>query len=260
MTTKLPPPFRGRPVPPQTDYPSLPADPVFVQPDPDAPDDREPMPDAMQQGPTVRQTIEIVSLFFRGRRGVLVDGDSPVYYQDDAGRQQIFRPDCYVAFGVDPIAIRRRNGYFIRDVGKAPDFALEIASVSTYRNDLGFKRDLYARLAIGEYWRFDATGEYYPEPLAGETLIEGEYRRLDVHPGADEITRGHSPTLGLDLCWVDGNLQFFDPVQGVYLLDLPGEQAARRAAEAARQAAEARADSAEAEAQRLAEELRQLRG
>ena len=201
MTTKLPPSSRSRAGLPE--HAHLPADDRSVRPDPGAPDDYEPLPDAMQQLDHVIDSIQVIRTFFGGQPGVLVHGDSPVYYLDEAGRQRIFRPDCYVAFGVNPIAIRRRNGYFIRDVGKVPDFVLEVASVSTYRNDLGFKRDLYARLGIGEYWRFDATGEYYPEPLAGETLIQGEYRRLDVHPGADEIPRGHSPTLGLDLCWID---------------------------------------------------------
>ena len=284
MNTRLPPSFRKKSGRKKSGLPEdaeLPVDGLFwVKPDPDAPDDDEPLPDAMQQEEHVTETIQVVRTFFRGRPGVLVSGDSPVYYPDAAGRQQIFRPDCYVAFGVNPITIRRRNGYFIDDVGKAPDFALEIASISTYRNDLGPKRELYARLGIGEYWRFDSTGgNFYREPLAGEELVEGEYRRFPVHRGADGIIRGHSPTLGLDLCWIDGDLKFFDPAEGVYLLNLADEQVARRVAEAraiagenarltlegARRAEQARANAeenarraAEAEVQLLRERLRQL--
>ena len=263
MTTRLPPSFRkkpGRRKPSLPEDAELPVDvPFSVRPDPDAPDDDEPLPDAMQQEEHVTETIHVVRTFFLGRPGVLVSGDSPVYYLDGAGRQQIFRPDCYVAFGVNPISIRRRNGYFIHQVGQPPDFALEIASVSTYGNDLGPKRELYARLGIGEYWRFDATGgDYYREPLVGETLVEGEYRRLAVRQEPDGVIRGHSPTLGLDLCWIAGNLKFFDPAEGVYLLNLPDEQAARRAAEARADAEQAARRAAEAEAQQLRERLRQL--
>ena len=273
MTTKLPPPFRGRPSPPQIDYPNLPADPVFVQPDPGAPDDREPMPDAMQQEPYVTETIQVVRTFFWGRPGVLVSGDSPVYYLDEAGRQQIFRPDCYVAFGVDPVAVRKRNGYFIHEVGQPPDVVIEIASVSTARNDLGPKRDLYARLGIGEYWRFDGTGgQFYGEALVGEalvgeTLADGEYVRLPLDRGGDGLLSGHSPALGLDFYWQPGRLLFYDPVNRVYLHNLEeaeasrrAEQAARQAAEASRRAEQAARQAAEAEVERLRERLRQLEG
>ena len=59
------------------------------------------------------------------------------------------RPTANVAFGVDVDAILRNNTYLLWDVGKPPDFVLEIGSSSTATNDLGQKRDLYARLGIG---------------------------------------------------------------------------------------------------------------
>ena len=87
-----------------------------------------------------------------------------------------------MAFGVDVDSILRFNTYRLWEVGKPPDFVLEIGSSSTANNDLGDKRNLYARLGIGEYWRFDATGQdFYREPLAGEFLAEGEYRRFELH-------------------------------------------------------------------------------
>ena len=67
-------------------------------------------------------------------------------------------PDCYVAFGVAPAAIYEQNGYLIWEVGKAPDFVLEIASVSTARRDMTVKRDLHAEIGVREYWRFDPSG------------------------------------------------------------------------------------------------------
>ncbi len=257
MTSRLPPPFEEpryertrdtrRTGLPQAEYPDLPADiPFSVKPDPDAPDDYEPLPDGMQQEDHVTETIQVVRTFFWGRPGVLVSGNTPVYYHDEQGQQRIFRPDCYVAFGVNPVAIRRRNGYFIRDVGRPPDFALEIASVSTFGNDLGLKRDLYAWLGIGEYWRFDATGDFYPEPLAGERLVDGEYRAIEPNRDADGVIRGYSPTLGLDLCWDGGHLRFLDPATGAYLRNLPEAEATIEAQQTARHNAEIRAATAEA--------------
>ena len=229
--------------------------PRIMPPGPNAaPDIEEPLPDAMYQDPHYTRTLEIVRTHFLLYPRTLVYGNSPIYYEDDQGRTRWVLPDCYVAFDVDAEAIQLRNGYFMREVGRAPDFALEIASVSTYRNDLGPKRELYARLGIDEYWRFDGTGgRHYGEPLVGETLVDGEYQRLEIHRESDTLVWGHSPVLGLDLCWFPDRLRFFDPETGEYLLD-HAELAA------ALQSTEARANAAEAELSDLREQLRRLQG
>ena len=247
MTTR----FSSRPTP---------AAPYLVLPDPGAPDDHEPLPDAMKQEPFFTETMQVVRTFFLGRSAALVSGDSPIYYDDEEGVQQIVRPDCYVAFDVDEEAIRRRNGYFLHDVGRPPDFALEIASESTHTEDTGRKREIYAGLGIGEYWRFDNTGgEFYPEPLVGELLAAGEYRPIEMQQNAEGVIWGRSPALGLDLCWYAGRLRFYDPVTGSYRRNLAeaeaeidSERAARYDAESLAAAAESRAN-AEAAARRDAE-------
>ena len=259
MTTKLPPPYRERGGLPLPEEFHLPADDRHVIPDSDAPDDREPLPDGLQQEDPFYDAVTVLKTHFLGRPGILVSGNTPVYYVEEDGRQRIFRPDCYVVFGIDPIAVRRRNGYFIERVGKPLDFVLEIASVSTFRNDLGPKRDLYARLGIEEYWRFDATTEYYPEPLAGERLEGQEYRPLPVARGADGVIRGRSPLLGLVLCWNQGKLRFYDPATGAYLRTLEEAAGGIIAERAARREAEDRADSEAARVRQLEEELQRLR-
>ena len=98
---------------------------------------------------------------------------------------------------------------------------LEIASPSTARVDLGIKREIYASIGIGEYWRFDASGgRYYGEPLVGEFLQDGQYRRVEVHTSEDGVAWGHSPVLGLDIYWGDIRLHYFDPVAGEWLIGL----------------------------------------
>ena len=240
MTTKLP-RRRGRAGLPLPEELHLPVDDTRVIPDPDAPDDWEPLPDGMQQEDHFIDAVSVIRNHFKDRPGVLVSGNTPVYYLDDNGRQNIFRPDCYVAFGLDPVAVRQRNGYFIARVGQPPDFVLEIASVSTFRNDIGPKRDLYARLGIEEYWRFDATTVYYPEPLAGERLQDGKYSPLPVSRDLDGIIRGYSPLLGLFLCWDQANLRFFDPTTGEFLRTLNESESALFAARVAQETAEDRA-------------------
>jgi hypothetical protein len=211
----------------------------------------------MFQEPHFTETMQVVRAYFQERVAALVSGDSAIYYLDSDGRQQRVLPDCYVAFGVDEVAIRTRNGYFIREVGKPPDFALEIASESTHENDVGPKRELYARLGIVEYWRFDATGgDYYGAALAGDRLEDGEYRPIEISRDAEGVVRGHSRTLGLDLCWRDGKLRFYDPVSGEYRRNLVEAEAARAEAETARDAAEAA--RAEAETARDAAERTML--
>ena len=224
--------------------------PMIVFPGPDAaPDIDEPLPDAMFQVDYFADILVLLSRHFSRYPMTLVHGNSPIYYEevvDGIDQPRHVSPDCYVAFGVDAEAIRKRNGYFMREVGQAPDFALEIASVSTYRNDLGPKRDLYARLGISEYWRFDPTGgQFYGEPLVEETLVDGEYHRHGMHQEDNGLVWGHSPALGLDLCWEPGRLRFFNPATGLYLLNL-------------RESA-TRAEAAEAEAADLREQLRLLR-
>ena len=127
------------------------------------------------------------------------------------------------------------------------DFVLEIGSASTASNDGGPKRDLYASLGVSEYWRFDPTGgDHYGEPLVGEYLEDGEYRRFELRTEPRGVVRGHSPALGLDLCWQEGRLRFYDPAAGRWLeshaeavtraetaeTELSSERAARLAAEA----------------------------
>ena len=229
--------------------------------------DGKPLPDGEYQAPIHREIVGAVQTFFKDRPDVHVNGNTMMYYEEGNPRR-VVSPDCYVAFGVDVEAIFRNNTYLIWEVGKPPDFVLEIGSASTRRNDLVTKRELYARLGVGEYWRFDGTGgDFYREPLVGEFLENGEYRRFELHHEPDGMVWGHSPALNLDLCWVDGHLRYYDRAAGTYLMTQQEEHDARLEAQAARQAAElalqesesARQAAEEREAWLMAE-LRRLRG
>ncbi len=68
---------------------------------------------------------------------------------------------------------------------------------------------------------------------------------------ADEtLYWGHSAALGLDLCWEEGQLRWWDPVAGRYLETQDEIADARIAAEACADTAEARLHELEAELER----------
>ena len=183
---------------------------------PEKPDE---FPDAMYQFPKLTHTMDILLWRYEERPDVLVSGDNAIYYQQ--GNPRVHRsPDGFVALGVDRDAILHENGYKVWEVGKPPDWVLEIASPSTARVDLGIKRDIYASIGIGEYWRFDASGgDYYGEPLVGEYLEGGEYHRFEINTLDDGVAWGHSPVLTLDIYWGPEYLRYYDPVAGEWLLD-----------------------------------------
>ncbi len=177
--------------------------------------------------------------------------------QPTASYEGVLFPDLLISFNANPGARRARNGYLIPEQGKPPDFVLEVASASTARRDETVKREAYAAMGVREYWRFDHTGgRFHRAALAGEALVEGEYKPLAVHRTDEGDYWGHSEELNLVLCWEEGQLRFWDPVGQRYLTTDLEERAARRAAEAAREAAESARRAAEARVRQLEEELR----
>ena len=212
---------------------------------PDAPmlPDPEPMPDGMQQNPYILHVMQILIDVLADRPNVFVDMNTIVYYDPTNGNRR-FQPDVYVAFDVDTDAIRERNGYVIWEAGKPPDFAMEVASESTARHDIGRKRDLYARIGIPEYWRFDASGDYYGHRLAGEYLDpNGVYQPFPIHSVRENLLWGYSPLLRLNLRWDDGWLDLQDPDTGAILLDRRGVRIELEAMERQRDTAKLEMDA-----------------
>ena len=132
----------------------------------------------------------------------------------------------------------------------------KVASPTTGRRDYTGKRNDYAAFGIPEYWRFDPSGgRHHDAPLAGDRLVEGTYQPIEVQETGTGRFHGHSDVLGLDLCWEDGRLRWWDPAAQGYLPTFEEEREARLAEAEARVNAEARADSAEARVRELEVEL-----
>ena len=213
-------------------------------------------PDAMQQN---LQLLEIFTLLaahftdFHRRPDIFLDANTILCYDPDDLNVRV-SPDVYLAFGVDTHAIRERKLYLPWEAGKPPDWVLEIASSSTSREDVGRKRDIYARIGVPEYWRFDPRdGAYHGEKLAGDRLMAGGYEPIELTTAPDGILKGYSAVLGLSLCWDDNWPRLYDPTTNTYLETWQQERVARRAERAARlderaarEAAESRAASEQA--------------
>ena len=165
----------------------------------------------------------------------LLDSGAFVVYNEDDPNLYKVRPDLYIAFDVNVELVRRRRNYFVYEVGKPPEFALEVASPNTRRRDVGPKRDIYADIGIREYWRFDPTGgELYGYPLAGDALVDGAYQSIALTQEDDGMLWGYSEALDLCLCAQGPRLMYYDRKTGEYLHNIAEENAARVAAEAER--------------------------
>ena len=216
MTTPLPIAVASAPAPAAF---ALPDD--YICPDPE--------PKDMQQLPTIAKSAYFVARHFAGQADTLVSGDIPVNY-DPANMNVRVEADLCVAYGVNVAAIRRRNGYIIWEVGKPPDFLLEVASTSTHQRDTGFKRRLYADLGVAEYWRVDPSGgDNYGRPLAGDRLVDGRYADIPLTRESDGMVWGYSAMLDLCLCWHpawdwdlddETNLRFYHRGAERYLCDM----------------------------------------
>ncbi len=202
--------------------------------------------------------LAALSLHFGSPETTIVMGEVPVG-RDLRQRRGLRVPDLIIAFGVNQDRIIADRGYSIEHWGKPPDFLLEIASENTAENDITVKRDDYAAFGIPEYWRFDPSdGEYYGTGLAGDRLVDGVYQPIIVADAEESRYRGHSDVLGLDLCWEDGQLRWYDPAAGRYLRTFDEEAEGHLAAQherdeerRARMAAEERVRELEAELERL---------
>ena len=161
----------------------------------------------------------------------------------------------------------------INEVGKFPDFILEVGSRSTGRLDYTVKRDGYVGYGVREYWRFDHTGgDYHDAAIAGDALVDGEYEPMEIIEERDGMKWGHSPILGLDLCWVEGTLRIRVPETGEFLptstewrsrtefaeTERDSERTGRILAETERDDERVRRLAAEDEVRRLREELLRL--
>ncbi len=213
--------------------------------------DGKPMAENDAQRSAIMYGIGALIRHYRDRPDVYVSGDLLIYYEEGNPRVSV-APDVFVVFGVEK---RERLNYKLWEEGRAPSFVLEVASPSTWREDLGRKRSLYARLGVLEYWQYDPLGAHLPARLRGDRLTRAGYVRQPAATALDGTLTLRSDTLGLELRAAPGReMRFRDPATGAELRS-HGEEAEDRVRAEARAAAAARDRETEAAA-RLAAETR----
>ena len=195
-------------------------------------EDGEPMAESEHQLVAIMYMVAALKTWFAEAPTVYVGGDMFIYYREGYP-SRVVAPDVFVVFGAE--GTHKRLRWRVWDEGGTlPSFVLEVGSESTWREDAGAKRILYADLGIEEYWRLDPQdGALFSPALIGERLINGDYQPIGVTREESGYLRGHSRVLGLDFCVrPDGEPRLYDPASGRWLNSLSEEQAARQQAEA----------------------------
>ena len=209
-------------------------------------EDDEPLAETECQFEPITYTIAALKAHFSSRDDVYAQGEMFVYYRMN-DPSSVVAPDAFVVIGA--LGNHKRDSWFTwREGGRHPNFVLEVASESTWQWDASGKRDIYARIGVDEYWRFDPAGECFTPPLIGERLVSGEYRPLPVNMDDDGMLRGHSDVLGLDICVFQNlDLRLYDPAKGEWLLNYQETQNALEEARAANAELECRIQEMQAE-------------
>ena len=210
--------------------------------------DGNPMPDGYQQADTVWYLRGALRMHYRQRSDVSVDANMFMHYPIAPGAPEPLQyaggtgyaslaPDCVVSFG----AGRRDRLSYAIGAEPVPDFVLEVASQSTWSDDYGIKRDIYASLGISEDFIFDVCERPAdPSRLLGLRLESGTYRAIERQPmpgGGDGV---FSQALGLYArVKAHRELRLRDPAAGMDMrtleeAELRGDREERRRREEAR--------------------------
>ena len=248
----------------------------------------ERVPIEMMQGRSISYAlIAVHSITDEADQPVFIDSNIPIRTNPNNLREGV-APDLCRSRNVNLAAIYDQSGYNLWEVGKPPEFVLEVASQSTYRNDLDEKPGTYADMGVDEYWMFDPTGgDLYGQALMGFRLVDGEYEAIEMTQNEHGLISGYSDELGVRLCVVEISgreellnvqpelarvfeldynpalLLFQDVETGKYILNVTGANAALERAEAERRRAEealaderAAREQAEARVRELEERMR----
>jgi Uma2 family endonuclease len=106
---------------------------------------------------------------------------SLVFYYQQGDPRCKRDPDVLVARGV--VGKHPRLSFRVWEEGVLPCTLFEITEERTWRQDIGSKRRLYARINIPEYFVFDPEGQFLGPVLRGFRSVNG--RSIEMTPNAD---------------------------------------------------------------------------
>lgn len=144
----------------------------------------------------LRGALDVLARLRRGDESVHV-GSNLIFYWDPRDARRRLSPDVFLVRGLSD-ARRRRRTWKLWVEERAPELIIEVASQSTYEQDLGPKRDVYRDVfRTSEYVVFDPEGFMRPGPLVAWRLVGRGYRR------SPSSTRFESRALGATLQVMD---------------------------------------------------------
>ena len=229
--------------------PKIGSAPTLVYPESDG----EPMAETPKHQQVMIDCMDTLRSHFREIPNVFIAGNMFLYYEEGNPRKNI-SPDVFMVHGV---AQKELRTYKTWEQPPTLDFVLEVASPSTFENDLTIKKEIYATiLHVKEYYIYDPYHESDPF-LIGFRLVGEAYQEI---PFVDE--RLSSGVLGLELGEYEGLLRLYNPATSVWLR--PSQErvdaAETRATQAETRAtqAETRATQAETRATQEARARQQL--
>ena len=130
---------------------------------------------------------------------VVLEGNMYLYYEEGNPAASI-SPDVFVVLEHD---LGDRPVYKLWEEGKPPDFALEVISPTSEIRNGEERRELYARLGIGEYFLFQPDPRCRGRRLVGYRLTGASYDEVPGEPGGAL----HSSALGVSLRVEGANLR-----------------------------------------------------
>jgi len=157
----------------------------------------------------------------QGQTRAAIGGNQFLYYNPYNKRDNL-SPDVYAALDVEPGS---RDAWFTWKEGKAPDIVFEIASPSTWRQDVSTaprgKLTLYGQLGVREYYVYNPTALAPPHLRAFVRRDEGaalEEARLLPNGGVWSVLLGAElrPAWASGTAWESAGtyLRVIDPVTG----------------------------------------------
>ena len=189
--------------------------------------DGEPVAESDFQYVPLTYAVAALSVRYAGEPRIYVGGNMFIYFVEGDPTMSV-APDVFVIPNLDK---HLRSSYFMWLEGQVPMFIMEITSNSTWRDDIGRKRDLYESWGVSEYWMYDPTEETRLDPLLqGFRLVDGAYAPIQTEFDG-ELYRGFSPVLNLELHARQDWFRFFNPLTGEHLNNLEESEAARLSAE-----------------------------
>ncbi len=182
-------------------------------------DDPTIMPEGFKHFLLSFQLISGLMAFFASREDVKTFGNCMLYYEE-GNPNKFVSPDVMTFFGLENTPPRV---YKLWEEKIVPSVVIEIASETTWFNDVSTKLAIYQKLGVKEYYVYDLEHSHLPEPLIAYQLIEDELVKVDFENG-----RILSEALNLEFVDTGETLRLFNPETNEFLMTTE-EMAARLA-------------------------------